>query len=805
MKVEYTQTKRDNMSTQGGRERERERERDKEMGNKLAVFGQILGPFPFVSVRRPSLIRITFDAIICRIATWAIQPINRLHNLVSGAPFLLRCVSLCLCVCARCLCASVVIVVLLVVPVAVCFLVCVCVCACRCPQKSKSRHLFCCCVSQHRSDTLGVLSTTMNLELLDPFRKQIPDRVDATLDLPKDMHGQPPKPYNREWRSAYHLSFNRRGTYLAVGYATGAVAVHDFLSRTLSGLYPCNKHNKAAKIKGLSNPAMPPNDKDGTGETGKGKDGASEKEKEKSTKKTSRKWNFPNGVSSVTWSRRSRTMLVGGPGDNHVRLIDTTHPLGPEECVTGISKGGTSQPTAKEVVEKDADQQDDPYMGPPKQRLSVLQPEPSDPSNPVKFVRVLHATEIKMKADMSLPDKATAVLQDEHDEQVRRRNEQEKGIRKKNGALVSPTRDRYSYLVLDLPGTAGSSLQVHPKDPTAGMIVMANGDLIVFRAPSIAWRYAKGIDVPDLSYKYTTVWDHTIKEEKVVCAAFSHVGDRIYMATNKGKLVGLDVGHLFYTLSTTSKVVPPPMLRFRVSVGGGSPWNIIVSRNGKHLLLNCSDGALRMFHTAACWESGDGADNDNEEGSKRKAPDIKAKVFQDVVSKQPFVSCDFSGDGEYVVGGVNRQDDKYELYLWNTATGALLDQLTGAQVSLYSVAWHPTRSFLAVATSDGLVDVWGPRMDWTAFAPDFQALPMNVEYVEQEDEFDLVVGKTDHSDDNGDNGPDQDVVDVLAVDKVPVFASDSESESEVFSFRPKSINLMSNRGRGRNDNRTTEE
>jgi hypothetical protein len=44
-----------------------------------------------------------------------------------------------------------------------------------------------------------------------------------------------------------------------------------------------------------------------------------------------------------------------------------------------------------------------------------------------------------------------------------------------------------------------------------------------------------------------------------------------------------------------------------------------------------------------------------------------------------------------------------------------------------------------VATSDGLVDVWGPRINWTAFAPDFQALPRNVEYVEREDEFDQVV------------------------------------------------------------------
>jgi hypothetical protein len=46
-------------------------------------------------------------------------------------------------------------------------------------------------------------------------------------------------------------------------------------------------------------------------------------------------------------------------------------------------------------------------------------------------------------------------------------------------------------------------------------------------------------------------------------------------------------------------------------------------------------------------------------------------VFQDVVSKVKWNACDFSGDGEYVVGGCNNNEsgNKYELYFWNTATG----------------------------------------------------------------------------------------------------------------------------------------
>jgi hypothetical protein len=37
-----------------------------------------------------------------------------------------------------------------------------------------------------------------------------------------------------------------------------------------------------------------------------------------------------------------------------------------------------------------------------------------------------------------------------------------------------------------------------------------------------------------------------------------------------------------------------------------------------------------------------------------------------------------------------------------------------------------------------LVDIWEPQIDETAFTPHFQALPCNVEYVEQEDDFDVV-------------------------------------------------------------------
>ncbi len=77
-------------------------------------------------------------------------------------------------------------------------------------------------------------------------------------------------------------------------------------------------------------------------------------------------------------------------------------------------------------------------------------------------------------------------------------------------------------------------------------------------------------------------------------------------------------------------------------------------------------------------------------------------------------------------------------------------------------------------------------MDWTAFAPDFQALQKNVEYIEREDEFDVVIdcnqdAETKRKQDI-DKVEEEAVVDIITVE--PAFDSDSEDESDLFYFDP---------------------
>eukprot|EP00594_Rhizosolenia_setigera_P010949 CAMPEP_0178965580 /NCGR_PEP_ID=MMETSP0789-20121207/16394_1 /TAXON_ID=3005 /ORGANISM="Rhizosolenia setigera, Strain CCMP 1694" /LENGTH=759 /DNA_ID=CAMNT_0020650647 /DNA_START=3 /DNA_END=2280 /DNA_ORIENTATION=+ len=127
----------------------------------------------------------------------------------------------------------------------------------------------------------------------------------------------------------------------------------------------------------------------------------------------------------------------------------------------------------------------------------------------------------------------------------------------------------------------------------------------------------------------------------------------------------------------------------------------------------------------------------------------------------------------------------------------------GERVYLCGLSCHPTRNFIAASTSDGLVDVWGPPLDWKAFAPDFQSMVRNIEYIETEDEFDKAV--VQQSDDekesevklvqnqkvqestiakNHENNID-DAVDVVTIDKIPMFDSDSEDEENIFHFETK--------------------
>jgi COMPASS component SWD1 len=134
-----------------------------------------------------------------------------------------------------------------------------------------------------------------------------------------------------------------------------------------------------------------------------------------------------------------------------------------------------------------------------------------------------------------------------------------------------------------------------------------------------------------------------------------------------------------------------------------------------------------------------------------------------MVTREPWKACGFSSNGDYVVAG-SATDTQHRVHLWDRASGTFLRTLDGGKTGILDLAWHPTRPVIVSLSTAGEIHVWavnpnvrlyggaagraGPagltrraasaQENWSAFAPDFKELEENVEYIEREDEFDVV-------------------------------------------------------------------
>jgi WD domain, G-beta repeat len=645
---------------------------------------------------------------------------------------------------------------------------------------------------------------------------------------------------NGEWKAACTISYNRRGNYLAVGYGSGTVAVFCTLTRTLSSLYyPDNLHHN---LKGgnTKSKVLVANSKS--------------KSSKSATKNAS-----SIGCSSLSWARRSRRLLVGSFGDTRVKVYDTTHPLGPEDCASAAAtivsyyRRTTALSSSTNTDQNDAD--NDSMMGETAEvKTKVKEPSPLLPVSHQSNMLALSGFMSNIIPSMD-PFWTKATSENDYNAGTHqykfvrdtlplptKRIERKTVVhapRERDSATLEDTPmidsersrvKRYPCVSFDFEHPVIGSVHIHPQCPHTGIAVLSDGSLVAFVIPFEASPFVNhnasqvGPMNNDTNKKKNSVLsggadDNKFENRKEVkiypvynesmisCASFDSLGSRIYAVTKAGTLLGFDVSdfwmHFFSSdteMQQPVKALEPNLVivlrhsgnKASDNTTSSSPlsvWHLIVSRNGKFLIVNSSDGTIRLYNTLEMWKS-------NSDIAEVKP----TWIFQDVVTKVKFASCDLSGDGEYVVGGANGTDNKYELHIWNSSTGALMDKLTGASTKLLCVAWHPTRPFLAVACADGLVDVWGPRINWTAFAPDFQALPMNVEYIEREDEFDVDVDGRHLAEglclqnETGDMiQSESSLLNLTRVEQVPVFASDSEEEEEVFQFETRVKNVLTSR------------
>lgn len=257
-------------------------------------------------------------------------------------------------------------------------------------------------------------------------------------------------------------------------------------------------------------------------------------------------------------------------------------------------------------------------------------------------------------------------------------------------------------------------------------------------------------------------------------ACFNKYGDLVYVGNSKGEILVID-----HKSNQVRGVVP---------ISGGSVIkNIVFSRNGKFLLTNSNDRTIRIYENLLPLKDGLKALDDTHETLKElpEAEKLKAigskclalfREFQDSITRVHWKAPCFSGDGEWVVGG-SANKGEHKIYIWDRA-GRLVKLLEGPKEALIDLAWHPVRPIIVSVSLTGLIYIWAKDYveNWSAFAPDFKELEENEEYVEREDEFDLI---PDCEKEKQSDVDEDDEIDIMTAEKDTTFSDSDMSEEEV--------------------------
>ena len=210
------------------------------------------------------------------------------------------------------------------------------------------------------------------------------------------------------------------------------------------------------------------------------------------------------------------------------------------------------------------------------------------------------------------------------------------------------------------------------------------------------------------------------ESDTVAAAVVLAPGGRwVFVGTSDGKLVRVPL------VVADGEVTYGPVEE--VAEVGAGVRGMVLSGDGKRVLVNCTDRVIRMYGVA----NGGTLDGD-------------AKVdleflhrYEDLVNKLSWSALAFSSDGEYVLGS-SGESSQHNIYVWDVLLGTLVKILEGPKEGILSFAWHPLRPVIASTSSMGVVYMWGTHMtqNWSAYAPDFEELEENAAYLEREDEFD---------------------------------------------------------------------
>ncbi|CAI0421906.1 unnamed protein product [Linum tenue] len=262
-------------------------------------------------------------------------------------------------------------------------------------------------------------------------------------------------------------------------------------------------------------------------------------------------------------------------------------------------------------------------------------------------------------------------------------------------------------------------------------------------------------------------------------ACFNKRGDLVYVGNSKGEILIID-----HNRSVEIQAVVPISTAAVIK-------NIAFSRNGLYLLTNSNDRIIRMYENLLPQRDGSitlqelvKTTDNHDVLEKLKVVGSKCLVlvreFQDTITKMHWKAPCFSGDGEWVIAG-SASKGEHKIYIWDKA-GYLIKILEGPKEALIDLAWHPIHPIVVSVSLAGFVYIWAKDYteNWSAFAPDFKELEENEEYVEREDEFDLMP-ETEKVKESGVNEDEE--VDIVTVEKEDGF-SDSDMSQEELCFLP---------------------
>lgn len=202
---------------------------------------------------------------------------------------------------------------------------------------------------------------------------------------------------------------------------------------------------------------------------------------------------------------------------------------------------------------------------------------------------------------------------------------------------------------------------------------------------------------------------------------------------------------------------------------------IIVSRR-EMVLVNSHDRCMRLYNLSDIC-SDDVAIYEGDGKTVSVTHNLTAlATFTEVVNRSQCRTACFSIDGDYILGGI--EGTQHRMHVWRVHDGQIEISLEGPKEGVVQMLMHPLRPVIvSLGHSTGGVYIWAHEVheNWSAFSTQFTELEANEEYVEREDEFDLV--ENGHSAQRSCAGNEDADVDITSDYRKGWFSSDSEDDA----------------------------